>query len=311
MSLGHVSKSFSACVVQLFVVTLALLLPGSVIAAETLPLKDAVPASHCSDPEMRLLTSQGHSFSCFTDDDAVTPRVCTISGKCETPKISEKTGPSTTERWLAFGTRTLDKVLVMKVAAEDFAFTLLPQFIRERSTRIDAFFGAFAPANRAMPEVHESVKDFLSQGGKKSAGGETYEAYVSRTRMLQGGCDNSARVPGVFALLVPLFPQSNCRTWGNTVLGSEKIKNEERNTPQWIRAEPSLVLLGERATMHWGVGNGALPHSCAVLGPGLALRSDAGSASTIPITRPATFTLTCITLNGATTSVSTTIDLAL
>lgn len=293
-----------------FVFATIFTMPIGAFAAGGLLLKDAIPAAHCNDPEVRLLIAQGHNFSCFTDDDAVTARVCTISGKCEVPKVPEEAGPGTAERWRAFGKQLFERARAVKISAEDFAFTLLPQFIRERGTQVNTFLGTFIPANRAVPEYREAAKE-VNVEEMRNKDAEKYETYISRSRLLQGACESGAKVPGVFALFVPLLPKTDCPSWGTTIVGSEKIKKEERNTPLWIKAEPSLVLLGERTTVHWGAGKGMLPHTCAVLGPGLALRSDEGSASTIPITRSASFTFTCVATNGATTTVSTTVDLAL
>lgn len=281
-------------------------------AENRMPLSDAVSAEHCKDYQIRELTSEWQQFPCFTDDGSVVPKACTISGKCEAIKNMEST-TSKVERWFAIGRNALSRARRIQVIAEDFAFSIMPRFIREKAdwdnTDVNPF-GRSAEVEYTIEEKKAAAR--LLSGTSASEKNEKYELYISHKRLLQKMCDIGPTVSGTFSFLVPLFPQAiNCRSWGSTIVKDKKIEKEHMSEPLWITASPSVVLLNERATIHWGSGTDMVSHTCVVLGPGLTEQGAQGSASTIPITKSATFTLTCVRTNGVTTTVSTTVDSAL
>lgn len=75
-----------------------------------------------------------------------------------------------------------------------------------------------------------------------------------------------------------------------------------------IWAEPASVRLGTRTYLFWSSKNVV---DCTVTGPNFTQRSLSGGASTVPISGPTTYTLSCSSPSGATTTDSVTVNLAL
>lgn len=75
-----------------------------------------------------------------------------------------------------------------------------------------------------------------------------------------------------------------------------------------IWAEPASVRLGTRTYLFWSSKNVV---DCTVSGPNFTQRSLSGGASTVPISGPTTYTLSCTSPSGATTTDSVTVNLAL
>ncbi len=272
-----------------------------------LPLSDVLPSSYCKDYEIRQLVSKGQHFKCFIEEEGVTgeTKECTISGKCQTVSVRESTIEKNIDKWAILWGQAKEIIRTTRVVFEDAALTFMPKFIQERVIWSDAgnnLFGRSASAGRATT---------TQDARKRTAEAErsTYETYIADKRVIKKVCESAPALPGVFSLLVPLFPQSTaCRPRGAVAAKNNTARNA--GVPIWIMAEPGIVSLGERAVLSWGAGQNMLAHTCAVLGPGLKMQSAEGSASTVPITKTTTFTFTCVRLDGATTSVSTTIDLA-
>lgn len=75
-----------------------------------------------------------------------------------------------------------------------------------------------------------------------------------------------------------------------------------------IWAEPASVRLGTRTYLFWSSKNVV---DCTVTGPNFTQRSLSGGASTVPISGPTTYTLSCTSPSGATSTDSVTVNLAL
>lgn len=75
-----------------------------------------------------------------------------------------------------------------------------------------------------------------------------------------------------------------------------------------IWAEPASVRLGTRTYLFWSSKNVV---DCTVTGPNFTQRSLSGGASTVPISGPTTYTLSCSSPSGATSTDSVTVNLAL
>ena len=275
-------------------------------ATAGLPLADMLSSAHCKDYEIRQLVSKGQHFKCFIEEEGVTEETkeCTISGKCQAVSVRESAIAKGIDRWAIFWVQAIETIRTTRVVFEDAAFTLMPNFIRERAVWSDASNNIFG---RSASDRTTTTPDAPPRVAEAELG--TYEKYIKDRSVIEKMCESAPVVPGVFSFLIPLFPESTaCRPRGAVYAKNSTVKNT--SAPIWITADPVIVGLGERATLSWGAGQDVVALTCAVLGPGLKTQSVSGSAVTVPVTKATTFTFTCMRLDGATTSVSTTIDLA-
>lgn len=77
-----------------------------------------------------------------------------------------------------------------------------------------------------------------------------------------------------------------------------------------IAAEPAAVQLNSRTVIRWS-SQDVVPESCTVKGPSFSERGSFGVASTVPINDTSTFTFSCMGLDGATTTQTLAVDLAI
>lgn len=77
-----------------------------------------------------------------------------------------------------------------------------------------------------------------------------------------------------------------------------------------IWAEPKEASLGSRVEVYWSASD-VVADTCIVRGPSFNERGATGGAATVPIYDPSTFTLSCLARDGATTTASVIVDLAL
>ncbi len=75
-------------------------------------------------------------------------------------------------------------------------------------------------------------------------------------------------------------------------------------------SDPKTVRLGTRATVYWNTAD-VEKDSCVVKGPSFSETGSYGGASTVPISGPSTYTVTCTAVDGEPLTESITVDLAL
>lgn len=77
-----------------------------------------------------------------------------------------------------------------------------------------------------------------------------------------------------------------------------------------IWSDPKAVRLGARTTVYWNTAD-VEKNSCVIKGPSFSETGSYGGASTVPISGPSTYTVTCTAIDGEPLTESITVDLAL